>query len=69
MGIKAEKTCYHFYVLEDGGAKELCSASARFLCCEFAGKCFTGTLWGFFVESPKDSGVNVDFCIDFELPK
>lgn len=69
LGIKAEKTCYRFYVLEEGVAKELCSASTRFLCCEFAGKCFTGTLWGFFAESPKDSKANADFCIDFEFPK
>lgn len=46
LGINAEKTNYHFLILQNSVPREVCSASTRFLCCEFAGKCFTGTLWG-----------------------
>lgn len=61
LGIRAEKEKYHFLILEDGVWLELCSASTRFLCCEFAGRCFTGVLWGMFAESTEDSGATARF--------
>lgn len=63
LGISAEKTKYHFLILQDGVQRELCSASTRFLCCEFAGKCFTGTLWGMYAESLENSGAIARFSI------
>lgn len=63
LGIKVEKTQYRFMFMENDKSCEMCTASTRFLCCEFAGKCFTGTMWGMFAESIKDSGV----CAEFEV--
>lgn len=54
---------YHFLILQDGVQRELCSASTRFLCCKFAGKCFTGTLWGMYAESLENSRVIARFGI------
>ena len=64
LGIRAEKTKYHFLFLDEGVSQEACNASTRFLCCEFAGKCFTGTLWGMYAESVEDSGVVARFNLD-----
>lgn len=47
--IRADKEKYtFFYGTADGRMQEACSASTRFLSCEIAGKCFTGTLVGLY---------------------
>lgn len=69
LGIEAEKTKYHFMISEKGAVRELCNASTRFLCCEAAGKCFTGTLWGVFAESRTEGSISAKFSLEEPLEK
>ena len=61
IGIEAQKPLYRFLVFTEGTAREIGTASSRFLMCEFAGRCFTGTLWGVFAESASGSGAEAVF--------
>ena len=40
---------------EDGPVVKACSASTRFLACEVAGRCFTGTVVGLYAFSDADT--------------
>lgn len=35
------------------------TGSTRFLCCELAGKCFTGTVWGIYTACQQKTGTEV----------
>ncbi len=49
MRIAADKEYYYFHcAVNDGEFHPLCKASTRFLSCEVAGRCFTGTVMGVY---------------------
>lgn len=49
--IQADKEKYTFsYSINESPFKTIATASTRFLCCEVAGKCFTGTLFGMYAQ-------------------
>lgn len=55
LKITGEKEWYHFLWSKDGKEyKEAAKASTRFLCCEVAGRCFTGTVAGVYAYAPED---------------
>jgi len=50
--VKADKEYYTFYFAAgEEPLREICRASTRFLACEMAGKCFTGTVMGVYTAS------------------
>lgn len=52
LNIRADKEFYTFsYSVGNHPLKEICKASTRFLSCELAGKCFTGTVIGLYTLS------------------
>ena len=56
LRMEAEKEAFHFfYAAEDGPFVKACSASTRFLACEVAGRCFTGTVVGLYAFSDADT--------------
>ncbi len=53
--IEADKTAYHFYYsVGEEGLQPAGTASTRFLSCELAGKCFTGTVIGIYTLSAEN---------------
>ncbi len=48
MVIRADKEKYSFFYGANDEMVLVRTASTRFLCCEIAGKCFTGTIWGIY---------------------
>lgn len=73
MKVKSDKEKYSFYFCIRGEAMQgesakkdtwqlIGTASTRFLCCEMAGKCFTGTVWGLYTtcEQETDAEMQVD---------
>lgn len=52
LKIQADKEYYTFYFsVGESPFQEICRASTRFLSCEIAGKCFTGTVIGIYAVS------------------
>ena len=50
--IRADKEFFTFcYASGEGEIHQVCKASTRFLSCELAGKCFTGTVIGLYAMS------------------
>ena len=49
MKIQSDKEKYSFYFgVGEEDLQLIGTGSTRFLCCELAGKCFTGTVWGMY---------------------
>lgn len=60
MRIKSDKEKYTFYFGSGKeGLEEIGTGSTRFLCCEMAGKCFTGTVWGIYTACQQKTGAEV----------
>lgn len=56
MKIKSDKEKYSFYfALGEGPLQLIGTGSTRFLCCELAGKCFTGTVWGMYTTCQQET--------------
>ena len=54
--VEAYKEMYKFYYAVNGGAYTYAgSAATRFLSCELAGKCFTGTLMGIYAQCDEET--------------
>lgn len=61
MKIKSDKEKYTFYVgAGEESLKEIGTGSTRFLCCELAGKCFTGTVWGIYTTCKQETGAEMN---------
>ena len=49
MKISSDKEKYSFcFGVAEEPLQMIGTGSSRFLCCELAGKCFTGTVWGLY---------------------
>lgn len=58
LKVQSDKEFYTFcYSIGEMPFKEICKASTRFLSCEVAGKCFTGTVIGLYTVSGGESDV------------
>lgn len=56
MKISSNKEQYSFYFGEGEEPLQLIgTGSTRFLCCELAGKCFTGTVWGMYTACQQET--------------
>lgn len=56
MKIKSNKEMYSFYfALGEAPLQLMGTGSTRFLCCELAGKCFTGTVWGMYTTCQQET--------------
>ena len=56
LRIECDREQYHFYYALEGGPFTLAgTASTRFLSCEIAGKCFTGTVVGLYALAQKQT--------------
>lgn len=60
--IKADKEKYEFYyAVGDEDMEYACSASTRFVSCELAGKCFTGTVIGMYAQAECNTDARAKF--------
>lgn len=60
--IKADRFHYEFYyTVNDRNTYFACKASTRFLTCELAGKCFTGTVTGIYAQTQKSTDAVAEF--------
>ncbi len=57
LKITVDRDKYSFYYSLGKNFKYACSASAKFLSCEIAGKCFTGTVIGVYAERGPDENM------------
>lgn len=60
MRIRADREKYSFYFGLSGAELQMAgTASTRFLCCELAGKCFTGTVWGLYAAGQRETAAEL----------
>lgn len=64
LGVKSDKLYHSFYIRKQNGEEcFLCKASTRFLSCDVAGRCFTGSVVGIYAmkegnDNQKGTGAN-----------
>lgn len=60
--MKADKEAYHFfYAIAEDTLQNAGKASTRFLSCELAGKCFTGTVIGIYTTGSQGTQAEAEF--------
>lgn len=60
--IQSDKEKYTFFSsVGENPLKPIATASTRFLCCEVAGKCFTGTLFGMYAQCDRKTTAVAQF--------
>lgn len=69
LRMVCDKEKYHFYYAQEAEEWHLAaSASTRFLSCEVAGRCFTGTVMGLYALAQEKTNAYAEFE-DFEVRK
>ena len=60
MKIQSDKEKYSFYfAFAEEPLQLIGTSSTRFLCCELAGKCFTGTVWGMYTVRQQETATEM----------